>query len=56
MKTAELKKADNFTIKHEFSAEWARFTGDAEALHRSDRALTSRLQRNTRPVEDEMVA
>ena len=54
VKTAELKKADNFTIKHEFSAEWARFTGDVEALNRSDQALTSRAEEHA-PVEDEMV-
>ena len=54
VKTAELKKADNFTIKHEFSAEWAKFTGNEGALHRSDRALTSRPEEHA-PVEDEMV-
>ena len=54
VKTAELKKADNFTIKHEFSAEWARFTGDVEALNRSDQALASRAEEHA-PVEGEMV-
>ena len=54
VETAELKKADNFTIKHEFNAEWARFTGDEEALNRSDQALASRPEEHA-PVEDEMV-
>ena len=54
VKTAELKKADNFTVKHEFSAEWARFTGDQEALNKSDQALASRPEEHA-PVEDEMV-
>ena len=54
VKTAELKKAHNFTTKHEFSAEWARFTGDSEALNRSDQALASKPEEHA-PVEDEMV-
>ena len=53
VKTAVIKKAANFTTKHEFSAEWARFTGDVRALTRSDRALASRPEEHA-PVEDEM--
>ena len=54
VKTGELKKADNFTTKHEFKAEWAKFTGDEEALNKSDRAIASRPEEHA-PVEDEMV-
>ena len=53
VKTAMIKKAHDFTTKHEFSAEWARFTGDEEALTRFDRALTSRPEEHA-PVEAEM--
>ena len=54
VKTGELKDADDFTTKHEFKAEWARFTGNEVALDRSDRALVSRPEEHA-PVEDEMV-
>ena len=54
VKTGELKKADNFTTKHEFAAEWARYTGSESALSRSDRALISRPEEHA-PVEQEMV-
>ena len=53
VKTAEFKKADNFTAKHEFNAEWATFTGDPEALIRSDISLTSRPEEHA-PVEQQM--
>ncbi len=54
VKTGALKKAPNFTVKHEFSAEWARYTGDDAALNRSDRALTA-LEQQDAPLEQEMV-
>ena len=54
VKTGELKDADDFTTKHKFKAEWARFTGNEVALDRSDRALVSRPEEHA-PVEDEMV-
>ena len=54
VKTAELKKADNFTTKHEFKAEWGRYTGDKRALDRSDLALTARPEEHA-PTEEEMV-
>ena len=37
--TAELKKIEDFTIKHEFKAEWGSFTGDKDALRASDKRL-----------------
>ena len=52
--TAELKQADNFTTKHEFNAEWAKFTGNQDALSKSDQALASRPEEDA-PVEEEMV-
>ena len=52
--TAVLKKADNFTTKHEFKAEWARFTGDQAALNSTDRELVAREEQHI-PVEQEMV-
>ena len=54
VKTAAFKKAKNFTTKHEFKAEWARFSGDSRALSKSDRALTAREEQDA-PVEDQMV-
>ena len=40
--TAELKKADNFTTKHEFKSEWGTFTGNETALYANDHVLVSR--------------
>lgn len=54
VKTAELKKADNFTTKHEFKAEWGRYTGNKGALKRSDLALTARPEEHA-PAEEVMV-
>ena len=54
VQTAALKDTKNFTTKHEFKAEWARFTGDENALHKSDRALAS-LEEQTAPVEQQLV-
>ena len=54
VKTAAFKKADNFNTKHEFKAEWARYSGDKGALTRSDLVLTSKEEQDP-PVEDQMV-
>jgi hypothetical protein len=54
VKTGALKKAPNFTTKHEFSAEWAEATGREEALERSDRSLMA-LEQQDAPPEEEMV-
>ena len=40
VETAAFKKADNFNTKHEFKAEWGRFSGNKAALTRSDQVLT----------------
>ena len=54
VKTGTLKEAQRFTTKHEFSAEWADYIGDAAALERSDRALIA-LEQQDIPLEEEMV-
>ena len=52
--TAELKKADNFTTKHEFISEWASFIGNEDALTRNDLILVDRDKENA-PIEKVMV-
>ncbi len=52
--TAELKKADNFTTKHEFKSEWGTFTGNETALYANDHVLVSREKENP-PIEEVMV-
>lgn len=54
VETGAIEDIRNFTTKHEFSAEWAMYTGDEAALKRSDRALTA-LEQQEPPLEQEMV-
>ena len=54
VETAAFKKADNFNTKHEFKAEWGRFSGNKAALTRSDQVLTAKEEMDP-PVEDQMV-
>ena len=54
VKTGELMDIQNFTTKHEFSAEWGEYTGSEAALERSDRALIA-LEQQDAPLEQEMV-
>ena len=52
--TAELKKTEDFTTKHEFKTEWGSFTGDEDALKASDKRLLGKEQQA--PAEAVMVS
>jgi hypothetical protein len=55
IKTARLKKSDSFIGKEDFSAKWATYSGDKEALGGASRNLISRSE-ELAPVEEEMVS
>lgn len=55
IKTARLKKSDSFVEKEDFSTKWAQYSGDKEALGRSNRNLVARSE-ELAPVEEEMVS
>ena len=54
VQTAELKKTEDFTTKHEFKAEWGSFTGDKDALRASDKHLLG--EEEQAPAEAVMVS
>lgn len=54
VKTAAYKDSDDFNIKHEFKAKWARFTGDENALFREDFPHVNADQKEP-PTDEQMV-
>jgi len=54
VKTGKVKKVEQFTTKHDFSAEWGGFKGDENALNRGDNQLISRGEQEA-PLEENMV-
>lgn len=54
VKTAKVNKFENFTIKHDFSAEWGSSRGDEDALERVDKQLILRGEQEA-PLEENMV-
>ena len=53
-KTGKIKSPQRFDMTHEFKAEWGKFTGDVEALERSDRVLIN-IEEQDAPEEALMV-
>ena len=54
VKTARLKKSESFVGKEDFSVQWARYSGQEEALDGDMRRLCS-MSEEAAPVEEEMV-
>ena len=53
-KTGKIKSPQRFDVSHEFEAEWGDYTGDVEALERSDKVLIN-LEAQDAPEEAVMV-